>query len=68
MTGHRTRSVFDRYNITSEDDIRAGARKLQGHLETVRKTGGVLPKNNGIDIDFIKFNLPIWDFKSSAPG
>jgi integrase len=47
MTGHRTRSVFDRYNITSEEDIRAGARKLQGYLETVRKPGGVLPTNEG---------------------
>jgi hypothetical protein len=48
MTGHRTRSVFDRYNITSEEDIRVGARKLHGYLETVRKAGGVLPKNEGV--------------------
>lgn len=36
MTGHETRSVYDRYNITSEEDLRSAARKLQGYLENVR--------------------------------
>jgi integrase len=36
LTGHKTRSVYDRYNITSEDDLRTAARKLQGYLATVR--------------------------------
>jgi integrase len=36
LTGHKTRSVYDRYNITSEEDLRAAARKLQGYLATVR--------------------------------
>jgi hypothetical protein len=30
VTGHRTRSVFDRYNITSVDDVR-------GAIESVSK-------------------------------
>jgi hypothetical protein len=29
ITGHRTRSVFDRYNITSEADLTDPARKLE---------------------------------------
>jgi integrase len=29
LTGHKTRSVFDRYDITSEEDLAEAARKLQ---------------------------------------
>lgn len=29
ITGHKTRSVFDRYDITSEEDLADAARKLQ---------------------------------------
>jgi integrase len=36
LTGHRTRSVYDRYNITSEEDLRAAARKLQSYLAGLR--------------------------------
>jgi integrase len=32
ISGHKTRSVFQRYNIVSLDDLRAATRKLDKHL------------------------------------
>jgi len=29
ITGHKTRAVFDRYNITSERDLADAARKIE---------------------------------------
>jgi len=31
MTGHKTRSVFDRYHIVSPGELQEAARKLGGH-------------------------------------
>lgn len=37
ISGHRTRSVFERYNIVSESDIREAARKIEaGKIDFVR--------------------------------
>jgi hypothetical protein len=34
LTGHKTRSVFERYNIVSDSDLACAARRLSGQLGT----------------------------------
>jgi len=40
ITGHKTRSVFDRYDITSEEDLAEASRKLQALAGTISGTIG----------------------------
>ncbi len=43
ITGHKTESVFERYNITVEEDLREAAEKLAGYLEKRQSRRKVVP-------------------------
>lgn len=36
LTGHKTRAVFDRYHITSPNDLREAAERLDRYAATAR--------------------------------
>ena len=35
ISGHRTRSTFDRYNITSGEDVRAALERTEDYLQAL---------------------------------
>jgi hypothetical protein len=53
LSGHKTRSVFDRYNVVSDGDLREAARRLGhtgGHTSPALAVSGVTNPQNPSEI------------------
>ena len=46
ISGHKTRSVFDRYNIVNDRDLTEAAANMERHLDGWGKLSGI-PREDG---------------------
>jgi integrase len=47
LSGHKTRRIFDRYNIVSNEDLAAATARLQGHLGSQTEGRKITPLHSG---------------------
>jgi len=58
ISGHKTRNVFDRYNIVNDQDLREAARKKQIYHE----------KQNNMVVDMVPGHAEIVPFRQAQGG
>ena len=65
FSGHKARSVFDRYNITSEEDLKEAANRLDAYIQQTMVT---LPETLEESLDTIDRNFDTQPLKIGGEG